>query len=250
MFQCVHCAVIYCSAVGLGADETIVGLESSDGIQFKITRTEAARAQTLFNLIQDAGVTEYVPLPNIDGPTLMRIVRYLQMDPIVLDEMNRKEYFSLIRAANYLDFKDLLDKLIPLLLTEYEWSDEILRDLRDLLVLAIFFLPDKDVMRFKKWIGSRNKIISDMLTEILEWLLPLSVWDDWAISFAAEHGYVDAVRLLLLDGRANPGSNNNYPIRVANSNGHTKVVQMLRKDPRVDPSVLYPNIRSSRRGRR
>ena len=48
---------------------------------------------------------------------------------------------------------------------------------------------------------------------------------------------IEVVKLLLTDKRVNPSANNNFAIRWASRNGHTKVVKLLLADERVDPSA-------------
>lgn len=57
-----------------------------------------------------------------------------------------------------------------------------------------------------------------------------------AIDLAARAGHVEVVRLLLKDGRINPGADDNYAIRWAARRGHTEVVRLLLEDGRVDPT--------------
>jgi len=50
-------------------------------------------------------------------------------------------------------------------------------------------------------------------------------------------GRTDMVKLLLEDGRANPGADYNGSIHSASNRGHIEVVKLLLQDPRVDPST-------------
>ena len=55
---------------------------------------------------------------------------------------------------------------------------------------------------------------------------------------------------MLADSRVDPSAENNYAIRMATSNGHNKVVELLLAHPRVDPSAdnNYVIQRASRKG--
>ena len=61
--------------------------------------------------------------------------------------------------------------------------------------------------------------------------------DNHAIRFSAVNGRTDVVRLLIEDPRVNPSANSNEAIRRATRNGHTETVKVLLADPRVDPSA-------------
>lgn len=50
---------------------------------------------------------------------------------------------------------------------------------------------------------------------------------------AAGDGYVDDVKLLLEDGRADPGAKENRAIKEASKNGHSEIVRLLLQDKRV-----------------
>jgi len=64
-----------------------------------------------------------------------------------------------------------------------------------------------------------------------------SVYDNFAIQWAAEKGNASVAERLLKDPRVNPATNNNFAIRWASTLGHIQVVKLLLKDPRVDPSA-------------
>jgi ankyrin repeat protein len=53
---------------------------------------------------------------------------------------------------------------------------------------------------------------------------------------AVRSGCIAVVKLLLEDGRVNPGANDNSAINVACWLGHSSILKLLLKDPRTDPS--------------
>jgi ankyrin repeat protein len=55
--------------------------------------------------------------------------------------------------------------------------------------------------------------------------------------FACKFGYINIVKLLLLDDRVDPGANDNCAIRLASKNGHLEIVKLLLSDEQVDPSA-------------
>lgn len=55
------------------------------------------------------------------------------------------------------------------------------------------------------------------------------------VAIACKHGHADVVRLLLADGRVDPGANDDAALREASMHGHTDVVRLLLADARVNP---------------
>ncbi len=56
------------------AMEEVVTLQSNDGQDFQVELDVVKRSKTLEDLIEDAGTDKPIPLPNISGRTLMRLV--------------------------------------------------------------------------------------------------------------------------------------------------------------------------------
>ena len=56
--------------------------------------------------------------------------------------------------------------------------------------------------------------------------------------YTISKNYVEIVDLLLKDPRVDPSVNNNQAIRIAKSNDQIEIVDLLIKDPRVDPSSI------------
>ena len=61
--------------------------------------------------------------------------------------------------------------------------------------------------------------------------------DNYAIRFASRFGHSKVVKLLLKDPRVDPRVSNNLAIRLASEDGHAGVIKLLLEDPRVDPSA-------------
>jgi S-phase kinase-associated protein 1 len=117
------------------ADDDQVTLQSQDGQDFKVEVKVAKMSETIKNLIEDAGVEKPVPLPNVNGKILTKVVEYIKYHtehPVTTDsdnvddkaekrtddiigwdldfcKMDQATLFELILAANYLDIKPLLD---------------------------------------------------------------------------------------------------------------------------------------------
>jgi len=112
-------------------DDEKITLQANDGQSFTVPLAEAKMSETVKNLIEDAGVANAIPLPNINGPVLAKVVeycRYHNEHPAVMSEDKDSKrtddiiawdvefcnvpqplLFELILAANYLDIKSLLD---------------------------------------------------------------------------------------------------------------------------------------------
>ena len=58
------------------ADEDEVTLQSVDGSEFKVTVGLANMSATMKSLIEDSGAGVTIPLPNITGKILERVVAY------------------------------------------------------------------------------------------------------------------------------------------------------------------------------
>ena len=116
------------------ADDDQVILQSQDGQDFKVEVKVAKMSETVKNLIEDAGVSAPIPLPNVTGKILKKVVTYAKYhteNPTAVsatDKMRDEKrtdniiswdqdfcnvdqptLFEMILAANYLDMKDMLD---------------------------------------------------------------------------------------------------------------------------------------------
>lgn len=117
-------------------DSTQVTLQSADAQSFQVDVKAAKISQTIKGLIEDAGTTDAIPLPNVSGRTLKKIIEYVKhhAEQKTFETKNEDEtedvskrtddisewdqdfckvdlesLFELLLAANYLDIKSLLD---------------------------------------------------------------------------------------------------------------------------------------------
>jgi ankyrin repeat protein len=63
----------------------------------------------------------------------------------------------------------------------------------------------------------------------------------WTLQSTVENGHTEIVELLLKDGRADPSNKNNNAIISACYNNHLDIIKMLLDDKRVDPTI-YNNL--------
>lgn len=66
---------------------------------------------------------------------------------------------------------------------------------------------------------------------------PVIPGDSEAFRLAAKKGYTNIIKLLLKDGRCNPGAQKNNAIRMASNGGHSGTVRVLLSSPCVDPTA-------------
>ncbi|GMH13526.1 hypothetical protein Nepgr_015367 [Nepenthes gracilis] len=104
-----------------------VTLKSSDGETFEVDEGVAVESQTIKHMIEDDCADSAIPLPNVTGKILSKVIEYCkkhvesaQTDDRAVDEelktwdadfvkVDQNTLFDLILAANYLNIKSLLD---------------------------------------------------------------------------------------------------------------------------------------------
>jgi S-phase kinase-associated protein 1 len=109
---------------------TKVTLKSSDDETFEVDQEVANMSETIKNMIEDTGADVAIPLPNVSGKDLAKVIEYCKFksdskkknaDGEIISEEDVKNWenefvkvdqgtlFQLILAANYLNIKELLD---------------------------------------------------------------------------------------------------------------------------------------------
>ncbi|MEW5304029.1 MAG: hypothetical protein WDW38_003175 [Sanguina aurantia] len=110
---------------------TKVKLCSSDTQLFEVDEDVAFESQTIKSIVEDAGVDDAIPLPNVSGKILAKVIEYSKYHvearstadsakPAKTEDevkvwdtefvrVDQATLFDLILAANYLNIKGLLD---------------------------------------------------------------------------------------------------------------------------------------------
>lgn len=208
-------------------NDDVIGLESNDGARFRIKREQAMRAGTLQNLLEDAGAREYIPLPTVDGPTLRWIVHYMENENVPTHtDFSDDEFDRLLKAANYLDFQDLLFYLYP------EWVNSrfVNRNDNELLPLArtaMYFF--RGTLEF----GNAH-LFPPRTREFYE-----RYFLQWPVVTAAVNGRADVMEHLLRDKCTNPTVGGSEALVLAAAKGHVAVVELLSRIPRVYPVTAF-----------
>jgi S-phase kinase-associated protein 1 len=99
----------------------LVKLLSSDGHIYEVDEVVASHSLMLRNMFEDTGITEVIPLLNISGRILAKVIEFckcrvegmsedliLQFDKDFVD-VDKDTLFNIIAAADYLCMEDLMD---------------------------------------------------------------------------------------------------------------------------------------------
>ena len=116
-------------------DDNQVTLQSQDNIDFQIEVKVAKQSETIKNLIEDAGTTNIISLPNIDGKILKVIVEIMTIlssnrperfneARAILNSKDRDLMISIIIATNYIDHKWLLTNAVKIVASQLYKSGE------------------------------------------------------------------------------------------------------------------------------
>ncbi|KAH6764580.1 SKP1-like 11 [Perilla frutescens var. hirtella] len=107
----------------------MIVLLSSDGETFEVEESIAQQSVTIKNIIEDGYAADRIPLPNVDGKTLAKVIEFCKHHATntgVNETLTLAQYdkqfaqsvkddqdmmFGLILAANFLNIKELQDAL-------------------------------------------------------------------------------------------------------------------------------------------
>lgn len=214
-------------------DKDIINLISSDGIIFPITAAQARKMKTIGDMLEDVDTEEGITLRNVDRSTLQWIVHYLgdpadgKYRPIPTHtDFSDDEFDRLLKAANYLDFQDLLFYLYP------EWVNSrfVKRYDNELLPLArtaMYFFRGTLEYGNAHLFPPRTREFYDRY------------FMQWPILTAAVNGRADVIEYLLQDKCTNPAIGGSESLILAAAKGHVAVVERLLRVPRIDPVTAF-----------
>lgn len=162
------------------ADDEVVVIQSQDGQEYKVFVKAAKMSETVKSLIEDAGTEGVIPLPNVSGAILAKVIEYARYHsenptPVVKEEqkaelrtddicewdlefckVDQPTLFELILAANYLDIKELLELCCKTLanLVKGKTPDEI----RKTFNIKNDFTPEEEaqVKKEHEWIEEKQ----------------------------------------------------------------------------------------------
>lgn len=142
------------------ADSTpkkFVVLRSSDKVEFEVEESLAQRSDMLKDMIEDVAISDGIPLPNITGPVLTKVIEYWKHHAEGVEgseEMkkwdadfahcdgNFNKRYDLILAANYLAAKPLLDLLLQAVADAIK--DMKVEDMREYLSIENDFTEEEE----------------------------------------------------------------------------------------------------------
>ncbi|PIN11060.1 SCF ubiquitin ligase, Skp1 component [Handroanthus impetiginosus] len=102
----------------------LVTLRSSDGQEFIIPKSAAVLSGTIKNMLEEGFGDSVIPILNVDGKTLAKIIAYLNehgsgnhmsdekkkdFDGEFLSQQEITDLFEIVMAANFLNIKELMD---------------------------------------------------------------------------------------------------------------------------------------------
>ncbi|XP_008788796.2 SKP1-like protein 4 [Phoenix dactylifera] len=148
------------ASAAVEAPKTVV-LKSSDGEEFEVESVVAIQSEMIKNMIEDGCAESSVPLPNVVGSVLAKVVEYwnrhgsrkadgaAEGEAKELTEwekefvkVEKEELFELINAANFLSTKPLLDLCCQAVADTIK--DMAVEDVRDYFGIESDFTPEEE----------------------------------------------------------------------------------------------------------
>jgi hypothetical protein len=96
---------------GAGLADTVT-LQSQDGQDFKVELKVAKQSETIKNLIEDAGIDAPIPIPNIMGKTLARIIDFLKAERAQKNlNAQVREFWGAFRTSDLIEIAGAINYL-------------------------------------------------------------------------------------------------------------------------------------------
>ncbi|KAJ4829005.1 hypothetical protein Tsubulata_050511 [Turnera subulata] len=148
------------------SSEKMITLLSSDGEEFVVEEAVALQSQTIKHMIQDGRANQSIPLPNVTGKTLSKVVEYCKKHTsdeskeielgawdAEFTKVDQNTLFDVLLASKYLDIKDLLD-LVCLTVTNMI-KGKTLEELGKIFHIKNDFTPEEEeqVRRENPWLS-------------------------------------------------------------------------------------------------
>ncbi|TMX04698.1 hypothetical protein EJD97_005780 [Solanum chilense] len=99
-------------------------LKTNDKEEFVLEEAIAIRSQTIKNMVEDDCVSNFIPLPNVDSKTMIKVIEYwkkhseegISKDKLMdfdkaFVKVDQSILYALILAANFLNDKEMLDMI-------------------------------------------------------------------------------------------------------------------------------------------
>ncbi|CAN6342146.1 unnamed protein product [Urochloa humidicola] len=136
--------------------EKVVVLRCCDGEEFAVAVPVARKCGTIRNMIDDDCVEGGVPLPNVTGPSMARVLEYLntkaaaeeatgnnkEFEKGFFEKMNKEALFGVIMAANYLNAEELQDA--AMLCAADRITGKTVQEIREFFGLENDFTPEEE----------------------------------------------------------------------------------------------------------
>lgn len=121
-------------------DDDIIGIETSGGRHFRVTRHVAKQLRTIANLLEDAGTRDYIPLPNISSQQMELLLKAVERPSIIAD-WGDGNFFKMFRAAHYLDVQVVVEECITQLFERLmrAKNPSLWKEFDGYLVTAVYF---------------------------------------------------------------------------------------------------------------
>ena len=202
-------------------DDDIIGLESSDGYKFRVTRKECESMKTVKDLVDTItpkDTQQYITIPSITGKMLGRNIDFIRNHGVIIESI--EDLIEIINSANYLNHESFILDLLDDIRRKVQRPDiekllKMDRNIFETFILISNLLPqDLKILRkgspdfFEKYDNVRNREITAMM------IYSITIGNILAVKY-----YVKIVDI---------GRINDEPFITAAKYGHVEILEILR----------------------